>query len=494
VPGPSAPELKPPKVTPAALLAAVGDWRDEPRPAFRALAAAIAAAADRGDLPTGAMLPPERRLAEAMAVSRGMVVAAYDVLRADGVVLRRQGAGTWLPAAGVPTEAWTDDQEAGLRARRLAARVVSPLAGAIDLGISALPEPWGLTEHDLAVTVDDLAAAAGHGYLPLGLPALRAAVAARCTAAGWPTTSDEVAITLGVQHGIALAARLLLHPGDLVAVESPSYPGAIDLLARSGAHFVTLGTDSGGAKVDALERHAAGGPDAEGDDGLRLAYLVPTCHNPMGTVMPDHRRREIAGIVDQHADLWLVEDEALAPLRFGGPPPLPIAAHGRSDRHLVLGSFAKAAWAGLRVGWIRGSAGAIARLGRLSAAVDLGSSALSQLIAVRTIDHLDADLERLRPVLAAQAAHLRAALTAALPDWQVNDPEGGLSLWCRLPRGTGDDLAAAGIPHGVSVLPGSAASVDEVHLDHVRISFAHPPAVLDTAVDRLTLAWKDLTA
>jgi DNA-binding transcriptional MocR family regulator len=474
------------KLNPASLVAAIGDWRAGDRPAFRALAAAIAAAADRGDLPAGALLPPERRFAEAVGVSRGTVVAAYDVLRASGVVLRRQGAGTWLPARGIPTEAWTTDDDAGLRARRLAARVVSPLAGAIDLGISALPEPWGLTPDDLAASVEELVeAGGGHGYHPHGSPRLRAAIADRYTAAGWPTAPEEVTVTLGVQHGIAVSARLLLHPGDLVAVESPSYPGAIDVLARSGAHFTTLPTDGGGARVERLERLAA-------DDQLRLAYLVPTCHNPLGTVLPDHRRREVAAVVDANRDLWLVEDEALAPLRFAGPPPLPIAAHGRSERFLVLGSFAKPVWGGLRVGWIRASAGTIARIGRLRAALDLGGSSVSQLVAARCAAHLDADLERLRPALAAQASHLRAALRAALPGWEVNDPEGGLSLWCRLPRGTGDELAAAGLAHGVSVLPGSAASVDEVHLDHVRISFAHPPEVLDVAVERLILAWEDL--
>ena len=117
---------------------------------------------------------------------------------------------------------------------------------------------------------------------------------------------------------------------------------------------------------------------------------------------------------------------------------------------------------------------------------------MSQVIATRCTAHLDDDLLHLRPALEAKARHLVDAIRAALPDWEVEVPEGGLSLWCRLPRGSGDELAAAGLAHGVSVLPGSAASVDEVHLDHVRITFAHPPDVLDAAVDRLALAWKDL--
>lgn len=467
----------PPKLTAGALLAAIGDWRVEGRPAFRSLAAAIADAVDRGDLPAGASLPAERRLAETVGLSRNTVVAAYEVLRSSGVVLRRQGSGTWLPTNGVPREPWTHDHDAGLRARRLAARVVSPLDGVVDLGISALEEPWGLP-----VTTVDPDELAGHGYQPHGLPALREAIAARYTAGGWPTTPEEITITHGSQHGIALASRMLVHSGDLVAVESPTYPGAIDVLARDGARFATVPLDGGGARVDRLARIAA-------EEELRLAYLVPTCHNPAGTVLPLSRRREVAAIVDAHPDLWLVEDETLAPLVFDGAPPPPVSSLLRSERFVVVGSFAKVVWGGLRVGWIRAAASTIARLGRLRAALDLGGSAVAQLVALRCVGN---DLTALRSTLAARAAFLARRLREELPEWRFTEPAGGLSLWCRLPHGTGDDLAAAGLAHGVSVLPGSAASVDEVHLDFVRMSFGPDEEVLDTAVARLAKAWRSL--
>jgi DNA-binding transcriptional MocR family regulator len=479
VPGP-APQSK---LTAGALLAALGDWRVDGRPAFRSLAAAIVDAVDRGDLPAGALLPPERRLAEMIGLSRNTVVAAYEVLRSNGVVLRRQGSGTWLPTNGVPREPWTHDHDAGLRARRLAARVVSPLDGVVDLGISTLDEPWGLP----AMTLDP-EELVGHGYQPHGIPALRDAIAARYTAAGWPTTAAEITITHGSQHGIALASRMLVHSGDVVAVESPTYPGAIDVLARDGARFATVPLDGGGARVDRLARIAD-------EQELRLAYLVPTCHNPAGMVLPSSRRREVAAIVDAHPDLWLLEDETLAALRFDGdadagrlaPPPIASLLHG--DRFIVVGSFAKVVWGGLRVGWIRASASTIARIGRLRAALDLGGSAVAQLVALRCVDN---DLTALRSTLAGRAAFLAARIREELPEWRFVDPAGGLSLWCQLPFGTGDDLAAAGLAHGVSVLPGSAASVDEVHLDHIRISFGHPEDVLDAAVARLAKAWRSL--
>ena len=274
-----------------------------------------------------------------------------------------------------------------------------------------------------------------------------------------------------------------MHSGDVVAVESPTYPGAIDVLARSGARFATIPTDSGGARTDRLARIAA-------DEELRLIYLVPTCHNPTGTVLTEPRRREVAALVDSHPDLWLVEDETLAPLRFAGEIPLPVAALGRSDRFVVCGSFAKIVWGGLRVGWIRASESAVARFGRLRGALDLGGSAVAQLVALRCLPGLDASVADLRVLLAQRAQHLGDRLHEAVPSWRFVEPSGGLSLWCQLPGITGDEFASAALAHGVAVLPGSAASVDEVHLDHVRISFAHDPDVLDAAATRLAKAWE----
>src|SRR5690606_17475447 len=121
----------------------------------------------------------------------------------------------------------------------------------------------------------------------------------------------------------------------------------------------------------------------------RLVYLVPTAHNPTGTILPAHRRSELARLADA-SDTWLVEDESLASLTFGREaPPQPIAGHSRTGNVLTIGSMSKVFWGGLRLGWIRAPERIAARLGRLKAAHDLGNCAVSQVIGLDLIDHLD---------------------------------------------------------------------------------------------------------
>jgi DNA-binding transcriptional MocR family regulator len=471
----------------ATLLATIDAHSPAGRQGFRALAAAIASAVQAGDVPSGARLPTERALAAAAGVARGTVVGAYELLREDGLVIRRQGAGTWVRVGALPGPSEpTEELAAALRARRLTARVLGDdVPGVVDLGLSALHEPWQLDPTWFATVPAELAVAGrGHGYLPNGLPELRSAVAERLSGRGLDATAERVAVTAGAQHAISLAARLLVHPGDTVVVESPTFPGAIDALARAGARFVSVGTDSGGTRLDELERLLSAGD-------VRAVYTVPSCHSPTGSVMATGRRRELAAMVAR-AGAWLIEDETLASLRFEGPVSEPVAAHAASERHVVLGSLAKEVWGGLRVGWMWGPRVLVDRLARLRAATDLGAPVHAQLVALACLDGLDARTDALRSELARRARHLCDLVEAALPEWSCTRPDGGLSLWCRLPAPVGDRLSSWCVPFGVAVLAGSSTTVDDRGRDHVRLSFAASPEQLELGVERLAEAWASM--
>ncbi len=472
------------------LVAAIGD--EAAGAGFRSLAAAVAAAIERGDLPVGARLPSERALSSAAGCSRGTVVAAYEVLRGQGLVLRRTGSGTWVrrppdgsvaPAVDVGSE----EHAAAVRARRLTARVLGPgTDDLIDLGLSALAEPWELDDDLLRVTAADVARVTPrHGYAPSGIGDLRDAVAARYDARGVATGAEHVTITHGAQNALASIVELLVHPGDVVAVEQPTFPGAIDVLARAGARLVTVPVDAGGTDVDGLARVLSRGD-------VRAVYLVPTCNSATGATTTAARRREIAALVDS-AGCWLIEDEALAPLHLDGPPPS-VASQMRSGRAVTIGSLAKQVWAGVRVGWIRSDATTTEHLARLRAAVDLGGSVVGQLVALRCLEGLDDRTARLRSELSRRSDLLGELVDAQLPDWRWTRPTGGLSLWCELPDGDGDgDELARRAPHwGVAVLPGSSAAVDQGCDGFVRLSFAAAPDQLSAGVERLAAAWHDL--
>lgn len=471
-----------PALSAATLARVVAGWATGPAPLYRSLAGAVVAAIDRGDLPRGARLPAERGAAAALGVARGTVVAAYDLLAESGLVERHRGSGTWVVDGGAP-QLRLHELAAGLRARQLTR---DTLAGGavVDLALSVLPTPTDLPADAFRLDAVELDRVAhGHGYHPAGLPALRERLAALHTAHGVPTTADQIVVTGGAQQAVALTARLLVQPGDVVAVESPTYPGAIDAYSRAGARFVTMAGDGAGVLPDEVGRALARAP--------RLVYVVPSGHNPRGTVLPDHRRRALAALADRH-DAWLVEDECLAWCVYDHDgPPLPIAAHGRAGRVLTIGSLSKLLWGGLRLGWIRGPAPAVARIGRLKAAIDLGNCAVSQALTLGLLDRIEAIAAKRRRQLAAGAGLLCGLLAESLPGWRVRPPAGGLSLWVRLPAGTGDAFAPVALRHGVRVLPGSAASPDEADLDHLRLAVSLPPATLRLAVDRLAGAWAE---
>jgi DNA-binding transcriptional MocR family regulator len=157
---------------------------------------------------------------------------------------------------------------------------------------------------------------------------------------------------------------------------------------------------------------------------------------------------------------------------------------------LSAGSFSKRAWGGLRVGWLRGPAGAITRLAELKAMNDLGSPMLDQAIAARLVPHFD----RLR---ADQRAMLRRNLTVvgdllaeSLPSWEWREPTGGPSLWIRLPFGTAASFAQVALRYGVEVIPGDVMSPDGSHGDHIRFPYTGEPPVMEETIRRLAQAWR----
>lgn len=469
------------RVSEKTLVHALGDWSARDGPIYQRLSSAFAEAVERGDLPHGSLVPSERTLAATLRLSRGTIVAALQLLQEQGVVERRQGSGTRV-IGGSPQPAFIRDLAAGVRARRLTSRFFRRDGTVIDLGVSLLTDSTGIPEEPFKLDLARVTALAdGHGYHPLGLPALRHRLAELHTAAGVPTETSQIVVTLGGQQAIALAARLLVSPGDVVALESPTYPGAIDAFSRAGARFATVDVDTGGARPADIAR-------VIGSAHPRLVYLVPTAHNPTGSVMPDHRREEIAQLVDM-TGTWLVEDDSLGPLVFSGHVSRPIAARVRTDNVLTIGSLSKVLWGGLRLGWVRAAPPVAARLGRLKAAQDLGNCSVSQVIALDLLDDLETVLDIRRRTLSERADLLSGQLHDLLPDWEFRQPAGGLSLWIRLPTGTGDDFATTALKHGVGVLAGSAAAADESQLDRIRISYADTPDRLVEAAHRLQAAW-----
>jgi len=462
----------------------LGDWSGGPGPLYTRLAAALKAAIERGDVPGGARLPPERPLAETLGISRTTVVLAYGRLREQGLLESRQGSGTWVPRRAGVRSPRGHGQERGRSflvdsVTRAAAEEPGDTIGFLGACLPAaafLDEAWDAARGDVAEL------ACGAGYSPQGLPGLRRAIGDYLGGRGLPTAPDELLVTAGAQQAIDLLARFLVGEGDAVVLEDPTYLGAIDAFTLARARLLAVPVGPAGADVGALRRLVAEGAPS-------VVYLVPTFHNPTGTVLGERARREVAGLAEE-TGVAVVEDECLADLSFGPDPPPPIAAFAPRAPVFTVGSMSKLFWGGLRVGWVRGPRPLIARLTRLKVVADLSGSLTSQALAARLLPRRDEVVRLRRRDFRARFEHLTRLLHETLPEWSWVRPEGGLTLWVRLPTPSAEELARAALRHGVSIVPGPVHSPSGGCADRLRLPFVMEEGALGEGVARLARAWE----
>jgi DNA-binding transcriptional MocR family regulator len=441
------------------------------------------------------MLPPERELAGALSVSRATIVSTYQHLKADGWLESRRGSGTWVPQ-NIPFERHdgvdavstaqlflSDDG----REQRSGPGEYTNSSGLIDLSVAALTCSPAIERILCSLTPEDLhELTSHHGYLPHGLHVLRDTVAQRFSAQGLATTADNIVITTGAHQAISLVCRQLLQAGDTVIVESPTFPGALDVFRRFGARTLPLPVDDDGARVDVL-------PELLARAKPKMLYIAPQHNNPTGVVLSYERRVRIAELAALSKTIVL-EDHAMADvvLTRGNPIP-PIAALNDTARIHTIGSASKLFWAGLRVGWVRSPDDFAARMLATKTVADLGNPLIEQLLTHRLLSQIDLIQEERRQELLPRLKQLTELIDTLLPGFTWTTPSGGLSLWVTMPSGNAVEFAETARECGVIVVPGPALSVDGGNRRSLRIVFSATEAALNEGVCRLSDAWKQYT-
>jgi DNA-binding transcriptional MocR family regulator len=437
-------------------------WQQRPGPRHQRLAAALLEAVEGGTVHEGDRVPAERPLAAVLGVSRGTVVACFEHLVEAGVVARRQGSGTFV--LGRPS--WTAPGGVSTVLLRRARDDRT-----IDLSLSVPADRSHLPAIDAAAAWAGLD---GAGLDPAGLPHVRAAVAEHLTRhQQLPTEPEQLLITAGAQEALWLLARTATG----LVTSCPTYPGAV---GAAGRPIGVLPSGPDGPNPSAIERLAR-------TPGT-LVHLMPTGHDPTGTVMPTLARQSLAAIADA-GRATIVEDLTLADLYLDAAPPPPLAA--LSQAVVAVGSADKLLWSGLRVGWIRADESRLAALLAAKVSLDLATSAPAQALTAHLLAAIDRPWsEAHRAALALRRHHLAAELAERLPGWRVNRPAAGLSLWVEVPVASVDAFAHTAARHGVTISPGSASCIDGRHHGYARLSFAGQLDVLTRAADRLAAAWE----
>ena len=440
------------------------DWRGESSSAYVALANRIRLLIMDGRIPLGTRIPAERDLAAQLNISRTTVSTAYSGLRESGYLTSVRGSGSVarLPGRGpVSIDAGLDDY--------------------LDFSKAAMPAAPGIADAAERATADLPAYLGGTGFDPVGIPVLREAIAERYRLRGLPTDPDQVMVTIGAQHAIALLSRTLIARGDSAIVEVPTYPHAYEALRNAGARLVpvNVSVEDGWDRL-ALEQAIQRSSPAVG-------YLMPDFHNPTGQSMPSDLRQRALELAAHHGTR-LIADETMAELSLDHDHPVaPLAALGNA---ISVGSVGKTLWGGLRVGWIRAERPLIQRLVRVRGAGDLGTPILEQLIVARLLGDYDAILSERRTRLRAGREHLLGALRVEFPDWSVPDVPGGLTAWVNLGLPVSSQLTIAARSHGLILAAGPRFGIDGAFERFLRIPFSYLPDETDRAIAALSAAWR----
>src|SRR2546430_959006 len=220
------------------LLGEPGALTQQAGPLYQRLSSALETAMERGDVTPGTLLPPERVLAARIGVSRSTVVAAYERLREAGLVERRQGSGTRIASAAVARASGAREAELvqALHRNALFRGVIEGTKGGIDFLGASPPAPERPPPARPPAPNEGLASPLQHhGYTPHGYPPLQEAIAEPLTSRGLPTLPKQILVTNGAQQAISLAVAYFVQRGEAVALENPTYPGAIDAATAGGA-------------------------------------------------------------------------------------------------------------------------------------------------------------------------------------------------------------------------------------------------------------------
>jgi 2-aminoadipate transaminase len=292
----------------------------------------------------------------------------------------------------------------------------------------------------------------------------------------------ELIVTSGGMECIALTCHALIDPGDTVAVEGPTYLGALMAFGGAEADVVAIPMDDDGLSVDALaERLTAGARP-------KFLYTIPEYQNPTGRTLPLDRRRALVELCRRHGVL-IFEDVAYRELAFDGAS-LPSLWSLGPDVVLQAGTFSKSFFPGVRLGWAAGPPEVVAELAAAKLNTDQCAGGLGQRMVEEygRAGGFERHLPAARALYASRWAALSAALTRHMPeDVGWTEPTGGFLTWLTLPEGLDVlDMRPAALDAGVAYVPGSPFHVGGGGRNTLRLSFSHlTEAKLETAVERL---------
>ncbi|HEY4245176.1 MAG TPA: PLP-dependent aminotransferase family protein [Kofleriaceae bacterium] len=449
---------------------------------YEHLADELGQAIDRGALRAGDRLPSVRRFAQERSVSVATVLEAYMRLENAGLIEVRPKSGHFVRRRGALTAEPRMPRPCATPSRVTVSDAYTKILSAmrdpelLPLGCATVDAAYlpiqALNRLVIQCTREMSTVGARYEAAP-GLPTLRRQIARRMVEVGVPLTEHEVCSTIGATEALSLGLRAVAKPGDVIAVESPTYFGVLQMIEALGMRAIEIPANARtGFDVSALEETLKSQP-------VRAVVITPTVSNPLGSIMPDDDRERLVKLARRY-DLPIIEDDVYGELVFDGSRPRPLRAFGppgEESNILLVGSVSKTLAPGYRVGWIAGGRwhDQIVRLkySTTLACPTLPGMAVAEFLASGGYDR---HLRRLRAALAGNVERYREAIALEFPEGtRVASPRGGFVLWVELPPGVDAlTLHEQALKRRIVVAPGPLFSARPRFANFMRISAGVP--------------------
>lgn len=455
--------------------------RNNRTPLYLQIARAISDDVRRGRLRPGDPLPGTRTLARSLGVQRLTVIAAFDELVAEGWIIN-------LPARGAIVSPELPDapvRSSSERAPGISRRVPFELPASPPGEMPYDVPPGGLlfapNRPDVRLVPHDWIGRAyrralrqagevllGYGR-PQGHERLRAAVASMLSSTrGIAASADDICITRGSQMGLALLARALIRPGDVVAVEELTYRPAVEVFRLQGAKIVPIPLEDDGLDVETLEQIAERG-------GLRAVHVTPHHQFPTTVTLSAARRLRLLDLARRHR-FAVIEEDYDHEFHYDGAPVLPLASADRSGVVAYVGTFSKVLAPGLRVGYIAAPPSLIQSVAAHRLYIDVQGDRVMEYALATLMEEgeVQRQIRRVRREYRQRRQVLAEALQRRLPDaFTFAIPSGGIALWLRAAAGIDVDAwVARARDRGAVVIPARQFSVNGRSRPFVRMGFA----------------------
>ena len=458
---------------------------------YQELADRLAELIRQGTYPPGKRLPSVRQMSRQQGVSISTVLQAYSVLEGQMLIEARPQSGYYARAQAAERLPEPDISAPGRDPSQvslhelimmLLADTINP--NLIQLG-AAMPNTDLLPLKKINRILVDHARQNdpnSHQYrFPPGLNSLRTQIAQRAVISGCNLSPSEIVITSGGTEAIDVCLHAVTRPGDIVAVESPTYFGTLQSLEIHGLRALEIPTHPReGISLEALkfaiEHHS-----------IRAVMVISNFNNPLGSMIPDEKKKELVRLLEEY-DIPLIENDVSGELYFGEKRPMVCKAFDTKGLVMLFSSFSKDISPGLRVGWVAPGR-YYSEVEWLKFTISAAASTIGQKVVTRFLESggYEQHLRRIRREYARNVELLSNAVMRYFPEGtRLSRPSGGMVLWVRMPESVDSlELYRQAKQAGITLAPGYVFSPTQQFPNFIRLNAAEYSYSKERAVERL---------